>query len=742
MSGILSGNPQALDVMNEPLKEAIYDLLDVPEFDAPGGKKQRRMPWIENFTPEPLAPRGFASRGGTDTTIQAQTVADTKKRRNYKKLKPRYFEAADGEKLELYHTDSTTNTFVVRRNGRGIARVSVIEDNNGLPKLTTMNIDPGYDAEQIESELTKYVKEYFPNARRPEGKARVGRKVSIPGFASRADNEVPLDTVDVTTPAGVSALKEQLQRSKDDNKTATFMYNGALRRVDVKNIYEKDGITYVDGFDKTRGAGRTFRVDRMEAATVIGTGAEATTVEPPREPREPVAPYTGKAAELFEGATSFQQVYERLMQGELVFFDFETTGIEKDENDVMTNGGKPVQLGIIRVIDGKVVERKNMYINPGQPLGGWSKDNLKRFDENGAEVPLTDEWLQQQPSIADAMAEALDFIGEDKVLGGQYQIFDQRVMEDALAGTGLEGRWKPAGFIDSKGIIDHLYEDNDVDRPRSNRLGALADHYGVELTNWHSADADAEASWGIVEAAIRRAAEREDSRTGAPVKRSLLNTNKTNGIHDNNHSTWQSQHTEWKSTMFDIAKTKKQAASEAASTSPGGITLSDTGRMPDVAEKSLNGPQWAEIAVRDFARHAPEQFTKSMNYTKPALRERIKNQVMAGSDGGKPGQWSARKAQLVAQKYRAAGGGYRGKPSKKQRSLKKWTKERWRTSDGAPAERPGGTRRYLPDAAWEKLTPEQRKATNRKKIEGSRAGKQFVSNTRNAARAGRQARKG
>ena len=946
MSGILAGNPQALDVMNEPLKEAIYDLLDIPEFDAPGGKKQRRMPWIENFTPEPLVPRGFASRGGTDTTIQAQTVADTKKRRNYKKLKPRYFEAADGEKLELYHTDSTTNTFVVRRNGRGIARVSVIEDNNGLPKLTTMNIDPGYDAEQIESELTKYVKEYFPNVRRPEGKARVGRKVSIPGFASRADNEVPLDTVDVTTPAGISALKEQLQRSKDENKTATFMYNGALRRVDVKNIYEKDGITYVDGFDKTRGAGRTFRVDRMEAATVIGTGADATTVEPPREPREPVAPYTGKAAELFESATSFQQVYERLMQGELVFFDFETTGIEKDENDVMTSGGKPVQLGIIRVIDGKVVERKNMYINPGRPLGGWSKDNLKRFDENGAEVPLTDEWLQQQPSIADAMTEALDFIGEDKVLGGQYQIFDQRVMEDALAGTGLEGRWKPAGFIDSKGIIDHLYEDNDVDRPKSNRLGALADHYGVELTNWHSADADAEASWGIVEAAIRRAADREDSRTGAPVKRSLLNTNKTNGVHDNNHSTWQSQHTEWKSTMVDIGETKRKAASEPgfasrgtvekpldgrdilkrASAKPkvtdanrtqaaidalvdtrsrltgklrdewdelaaevdaawdkhkknkalrelvkfgiktskmagsiaianklglsqpgrvgtdnvtlleafvdsgledalrigglemmgfllkdmvanqvidkerakeiysnvktalaerteaitqmsremvgrmassweavasrmkkrpkdfipldeldpdfGGITLSDTGRLVDVATKSLDGPQWAELAVRDFARHAPEQHTKSMNYTKPALRERIKNQVMAGSDGGKPGQWSARKAQLVAQKYRAAGGGYRGKPSKKQRSLKKWTKERWRTSDGAPAERPGGTRRYLPDAAWEKLTPEQRKATNRKKIEGSRAGKQFVSNTRNAARAGRQARKG
>ena len=44
-------------------------------------------------------------------------------------------------------------------------------------------------------------------------------------------------------------------------------------------------------------------------------------------------------------------------------------------------------------------------------------------------------------------------------------------------------------------------------------------------------------------------------------------------------------------------------------------------------------------------------------YTKPGLRESIKKRIMAGSKGGKPGQWSARKAQLVAQKYKAQGGG-------------------------------------------------------------------------------------
>ena len=48
------------------------------------------------------------------------------------------------------------------------------------------------------------------------------------------------------------------------------------------------------------------------------------------------------------------------------------------------------------------------------------------------------------------------------------------------------------------------------------------------------------------------------------------------------------------------------------------------------------------------------------NYTKPSLRKRIVSQVKAAAtQGTKAGQWSARKAQLVAKKYKAAGGGYR-----------------------------------------------------------------------------------
>jgi hypothetical protein len=47
------------------------------------------------------------------------------------------------------------------------------------------------------------------------------------------------------------------------------------------------------------------------------------------------------------------------------------------------------------------------------------------------------------------------------------------------------------------------------------------------------------------------------------------------------------------------------------------------------------------------------------NYTKPAMRKRLVASVKAGGKGGKPGQWSARKAQMVAKQYKAKGGGYK-----------------------------------------------------------------------------------
>lgn len=47
------------------------------------------------------------------------------------------------------------------------------------------------------------------------------------------------------------------------------------------------------------------------------------------------------------------------------------------------------------------------------------------------------------------------------------------------------------------------------------------------------------------------------------------------------------------------------------------------------------------------------------NYTKPTMRKRLFNKIKSGGKGGKPGQWSARKAQMLAKQYKDAGGGYK-----------------------------------------------------------------------------------
>ena len=62
-------------------------------------------------------------------------------------------------------------------------------------------------------------------------------------------------------------------------------------------------------------------------------------------------------------------------------------------------------------------------------------------------------------------------------------------------------------------------------------------------------------------------------------------------------------------------------------------------------------------------------------YTKPELRDGIKKRVLAKDKGGKPGKWSARKAQLATQEYEQEGGGYKRPPNQQQKSLQKWGTE-------------------------------------------------------------------
>ncbi len=63
--------------------------------------------------------------------------------------------------------------------------------------------------------------------------------------------------------------------------------------------------------------------------------------------------------------------------------------------------------------------------------------------------------------------------------------------------------------------------------------------------------------------------------------------------------------------------------------------------------------------VKMYAEGGESKVNEAGNYTKPGMRKSIFERIKAGGKGGAPGQWSGRKAQMLAKQYKANGGGYR-----------------------------------------------------------------------------------
>ena len=77
------------------------------------------------------------------------------------------------------------------------------------------------------------------------------------------------------------------------------------------------------------------------------------------------------------------------------------------------------------------------------------------------------------------------------------------------------------------------------------------------------------------------------------------------------------------------------------------------------SSSSSNGMK-AGGMVKMMKKGGKSTVNKAGNYTKPTMRKALFNRIKAGGKGGRPGQWSARKAQMLAKQYKAKGGGYRG----------------------------------------------------------------------------------
>ena len=121
----------------------------------------------------------------------------------------------------------------------------------------------------------------------------------------------------------------------------------------------------------------------------------------------------------------------------------------------------------------------------------------------------------------------------------------------------------------------------------------------------------------------------------------------------------------------------------------------------------------------------------------PKLWDKVKAEITAGDKGGKPGQWSARKAQMASHEYQKRGGGYLGTRDP-HNHLVEWTKEEWGTKSGAESLETG--ERYLPKAAREAMTDEEYARTTAAKKKDLKAGKQFSAQPEDVAAKAARAR--
>ena len=81
-----------------------------------------------------------------------------------------------------------------------------------------------------------------------------------------------------------------------------------------------------------------------------------------------------------------------------------------------------------------------------------------------------------------------------------------------------------------------------------------------------------------------------------------------------------------------------------------------------MAEQQRRAPDRSFVATMSNGgktKKKKSRVNEAGNYTKPGMRKRLFNRIKAGGKGGSPGQWSARKAQMLASAYKKAGGGYK-----------------------------------------------------------------------------------
>lgn len=234
--------------------------------------------------------------------------------------------------------------------------------------------------------------------------------------------------------------------------------------------------------------------DGANPAGLTSTSTDRPDLVEPQKPRSPFKPspppLAGRAQELADEADGdFGRFMELLDKEGYVVFDYETTGLQ--------DGNIPVQIGAVRIKDGEITERFNVFTNPQRPLSDWSKENLKNKDGD----PLTDEWLSGQTDLAEAHKQLAEFMG-DSIIVAHNLPYDGEIIERMMRDGGIEHN--PSGSIDTLMLLRSAVPKGDGETgPERHTLGSLAEFFDVDLGDAaHTADADSEAAALVLQRAM------------------------------------------------------------------------------------------------------------------------------------------------------------------------------------------------------------------------------------------------
>lgn len=180
--------------------------------------------------------------------------------------------------------------------------------------------------------------------------------------------------------------------------------------------------------------------------------------------------------------------------GEVLGFDFETTGVDRF-NDV------PVSYALVTVIDGRVAEASGCLVNPGRPIpeGASAVHGISNEQARAEGVALGDAILHVAARVVDACRRGVPLVG-------MKLDFDLTILDTQLrvqTGSGLAARGWCGPVLDAVVIDRH----HDRFRKGHRTLTDLCAHYGVELGHAHDATADALASVRVLLALAERFSE-------------------------------------------------------------------------------------------------------------------------------------------------------------------------------------------------------------------------------------------